>query len=482
MNKIHSLVPLACILATLVFLTAYSAHAQPSGDQSLPGSFIVMAGSSITEDGSTLVAQNQESESDGPFYLKKYPRTKHDSGDVTRLSNGLEIPRINITAEWLSLENKEGFGGSHVLGVNENQVAVAGRVSLRHDRNKKAREADPLKSGGAPEGIITLALQRARSARECIRIIGDFYNRFGITTAHGIAISDKKEIWYLETGGGRHWAAVRIPNDAVWVQANAYRIGHINPGDVETMASPGLIDFAAQNDLYDPEEELFNFARAFGDRTRTIEANKHFNSRRLWRAISILDSTARVVPSQQEFPQLIRPEEKVSLQKLITVLRDHYENTPYYPLNNDTISEKTIASANTRHTTIIQLTNGLPANVGAVMWTGLGSPNTTPYIPFYFGITTVPEPYDKNTPNGQKAYQTFRSLTDRYYDDPGGYTDTFPGIWKGFQKKLIREQVKIDQGAMRLYRSRATMAQHFITVNVEGLSQQALDIAKGHLE
>jgi dipeptidase len=195
-----------------------------------------------------------------------------------------------------------------------------------------------------------------------------------------------------------------------------------------------------------------------------------------------LDSTARVVPSQQEFPQLIRPEEKVSLQKLITVLRDHYENTPYYPLNNDTISEKTIASANTRHTTIIQLTNGLPANVGAVMWTGLGSPSTTPYLPFYFGITTVPEPYDKNTPNGQKAYRTFRSLTDRYYDDPGRYADTFPGVWEDFQTKSIREQVKIDQGAMRLYRSRARMAQHFITVNVEGLSQQALDIAKGQLE
>jgi dipeptidase len=472
------------LLGILILFSAGSLQAQ-SGKLEYPGgSFMILCGSNITEDGSTLVAQNHKNSREHPYYLTKYPRTKYDSSETILLPNGLQINQVNITQEWLSLQKGKGYKDSRAIGINENQVALAGWVSLDHDRNSQARKADPFVQQGAPEGIVPVALERARNAREFVKILGNFYNRYGITSAIGIAVADKKEVWYMETAGGHHWAAIKIPEDACWVQANGYRIGQISPNDQNVMASPGIRTFASENGLYDPESEFFDFAKVFGGRTQQIEQTKHYNTRRLWRAISKLAPSLEINADQEEYPLFIRPEEKVSLKQLMNILRDHYKDTPYNTLANDSVAEKEqpIASIETAHSTIIQLTNGLPANVGAVMWTGMGSPNTTPYIPFYLGMSQVPIPYNKETRDDLKAYQVYNKLTESYYRDPGAYSGMFPEVYQGYQDKTLKEQVEIDRGAMRLYRMDARMARHFLTVNVESLSQQALDIAKEQLE
>jgi len=472
------------LFGILILLSVKSVQAQTSKLEHPGGSFMILCGSNITEDGSTLVAQNHIGSREHPYYLTKYPRTKYDSSETIQFSNGLKINQSNITQEWLSLEKGKGSKDSRVIGINENQVALAGWVSLSHDRNSKARKADPFVQEGAPEGIVPVALERARNAREFVKILGNFYNQYGITSAIGIAVADKKEVWYMETAGGHHWAAIKIPDDACWIQANGYRIGQISPNDQNVMASPGLRSFASENGLYDPESEFFDFAKVFGGRTRQMEQTRYYNTRRLWRAISMLAPSLEIEADQEEYPLFIRPEEKVTLKQLMAILRDHYEDTPYHTLVNDSTAEKEqpIASLETVHSTIIQLTNGLPTNVGAVMWTGMGSPNTTPYIPFYFGISQVPIPYNKKTRDDLKAYQVYKKLSDIFYRDPRSYLETFPGVYQGYQEKTLKEQVEIDRGAMRLYRVDSRMARHFITVNVESLSQQALDSATEQLE
>ena len=472
------------LLGLLILLSLNTAYGQTSKTDHPGGSFMILCGSNITEDGSTLVAQNHHALGDRPYYLTKYPRKQYDSSGVIRFSNGLEIAQTNITQEWMALQKGPGYKESRVIGMNEKQVALAGWVSLSHDRNSKARKADPFVKEGAPEGIVPVALERARNAREFIKILGDFYNQHGITSAVGLAVADKKEVWYLETAGGRHWAAIKIPDDACRVQANSYRIGQINPNDQDVMASPGLRSFAEENGLYDPESEFFDFAKAFGGRTRKMEQTRHMNTRRIWRASTLLDTTLQIAPGQEEYPAFIRPEKKVTLKQLMSILRDHYEGTPYYTLSGDRQADKTqpIACSQTVHSTIIQLTNGLPANVGAVMWTGMGSPNTTPYIPFYFGIKQVPEPYNKEIRDDLKAYKDYQKLSEAYYNDPQTYSKTFPGVYDAYQEKTLKEQVEIDRGTMRLYQTDARMAVHFITVNVESLGQQALDIAREQLE
>lgn len=94
----------------------------------------------------------------------------------------------------------------------------------------------------------------AKTAREAACNLGDLYTTYGNAYQCGVGYADADEIWYIESGGGRCWAAVRVPDDAYWVQANGYRIGVIDPADTKNvMTSPDLLTFAKEHALWDPE-------------------------------------------------------------------------------------------------------------------------------------------------------------------------------------------------------------------------------------
>ncbi|MFW6101187.1 MAG: C69 family dipeptidase [Bacteroidota bacterium] len=468
-------------LNTLLFI---SFPVLSQGDTPERESFIILAGNKTTSDGSVVVAHNKGLQDTEKVFMQKRPRQKHDSTEVIRLQNGMEIPQTEISMSWMGLQTELGRLKGDAVAINEHQVSIAGSVSLEEDRNMKARQADPLVAKGVTGRLYYIALERTRTARECVKLIGEYYNKYGIAQTKGIAVADKKEVWYMEAGGGHHWAALKIPEDAVWVQANSYRIGHINPDDGDVMTSPGLLEFARENDLWDPDEQLFNFADAFGRRIQKTQDRDNFSRLKIWKAISLLDSTLRVTPDQQEYPQFVRPQQKMDMAKVLSVLRDNSGHISYNTLENDSITRtiRPIASSQVTHTSVVQLTNGLPSLVGAVLWAGFGNPLTTPYIPFYFGIKNVPKPYSAEASPEESAYSVYQALAERYHQDPKKYDVHFPEVWSEFQTKCFTEQVHIDRGAMRLYQTDSAMSRQFITINVEALSQQALDLARKTLK
>ena len=113
---------------------------------------------------------------------------------------------------------------SDAVAVNEHQVAVAGGVDLGYDRSAEAEDLDPLKPRGISGATRYIALQRSRTARECVEWIGRIYNECGISYTCGVGIADTRESWYIEAGGGSCWLAVRVPDDAYMVQSNGYRM------------------------------------------------------------------------------------------------------------------------------------------------------------------------------------------------------------------------------------------------------------------
>ena len=384
----------------------------------------------------------------------------------------------------MSLQTKEGILKVQAVAVNSRQVSIAGCVDLNPDRNEKARKVDPMVKEGVTEEIYYIALERSRTARGCVKLIGEFYNRYGIAAPMGIAIADKNEIWYMEAASGHHWAGIKIPDDALWVQANGYRIGQIDTHSDNTLMSPDLMEFASKNNLWNPENEIFDFAATFGGKLQKTQNKDQFNRLRIWRAISRLDSSLRITPNQTDYPRYIRPSKKVDIPKLISVLRDRYQGTPYQMDKKTSPGSpvQPIGSSRTAYTSIIQLTNGLPASIGAVLWAGFASPVTTPYIPFYFGVKNIPASFAREIPPENSAYRLFESLSELFYQDPAEHSKDFPQMWDAFQNKCIRDQVHFDQGAMRLYRMNAPMARQFLTINVEELGQEALEIAQEKLK
>ena len=320
--------------------------------------FMILAGKKTTEDGSILIAHNNDLSGKEASLIEKIPRQKHKREDMVKFPSGLEIPQTEETYEWMVLKIFRGFYEGDAIAINEYQVSIAGGVALGGDINRRARIADPLIKTGLTGGVRYIALQRSRTARECVEIIGKLYSRYGVTYPSGVAVADPDEIWYIESGGGHMWAAVRIPDNAVWVQANGYRIGEIDFSDPENyLYAPDLKEFSREKGLWNPDEGSFNFARAFGQRNH--RAGRGFgNSRRTWRGISLLCPSKNFNPDAKEFPMFIIPDTKITMQKLIEILRDHYNEMEFdiYPAEGPPSNERAIAVPQCVHSSILWIT------------------------------------------------------------------------------------------------------------------------------
>lgn len=438
--------------------------------------YMILAGKDATTDGSVLVAHNNDLTGTEISFCEKIPKQKHASEDSIRFSNGLTIPNASFSCEWMVLRIRNGYKEGDAVAVNEYQVAIAGGVSLISDRNVKARMADPLVKNGLPGGVRYIALQQTKTARQCVELIGDLYNKYGVAYPSGVGIADPNEIWYLETGGGSTWAAVRVPDSCYWVQANGYRIGNINIDDTaNVITSPGLPDFCKKKGLWDPGMGSFNFRKAFGGRVYSSK-NPFYNSRREWRGISILSPSLNPDPEGRDFQMFFKPDEKINVEKLFSILRDHYQGTKFdgYPVTGESPGERMIASSKCVHTDVIQLRGELTVEIGAIIWTGLSRPFATPYVPFYFGINKIPEVYSGIREDKKTAFSVFRRLSDLVIGKYSERIDIVLPRWKKFEKINLTLQPSVEDRAIKLYNKDPEDAGKFLTDYTTGLCMNAL--------
>lgn len=221
----------------------------------------------------------------------------------------------------------------------------------------------------------------------------------------------------MEAGGGHSWAAIRIPNDCYFVAANSYRIEKIDFNDTANfICSPKLIDICHKNDLRDKSIKGFNFRDFFGNGVKEKTGNNYYNTRRLWRAIDILNPSMQLSSEEEVFPLFIQPEEKIDLQKCFTILRDYYSGTPFDIFRNENLNnpERSIAVWKCVHTNVITLSPGKAVEYGSVLWTGLSSPFTAIYTPIYFGNKTIPSGFGfaPSDFDDNSAFWIFKNLGD----------------------------------------------------------------------
>ena len=69
------------------------------------------------------------------------------------------------------------------------------------------------------------------TAREGVLRLGKLLEKYGTYEMNGIAFQDVHEIWWLETIGGHHWIAKRVPDDAYVVMPNQLGIDQFDLED-----------------------------------------------------------------------------------------------------------------------------------------------------------------------------------------------------------------------------------------------------------
>lgn len=243
-------------------------------------SYGLYIGKNLTADGVAYLAGYGDEPSS--HWLEVVERQEHPGGAVIRVGvtpqadlPGLMsgIPQVPRTARHLRVSYSHYKGTPAPLtngGLNEHGVAV--RDIWSPSRPELVAMTPRDQTGPNYSDLARIVLERARSAVEGVRIIGDLMARHGHCTYGGNShlIADSEEAWVVIqfAGGQGLWVAERLGADTI----RASRPGYIaevhldGPRAADFLHSPGFVDFAVSQGWFDPAGgEPFDANRIYGD-------------------------------------------------------------------------------------------------------------------------------------------------------------------------------------------------------------------------
>lgn len=365
------------------------------------GCTTILVGKKASYDGSTLVARTEDS-ANGDFTPKKMAlmtAENHPKQYQSVLSTfSIDLPDNPYT--YTSVPDalgKDGIWGE--AGVNEKNVAMSATETITS--NPRVLGADPLvESGIGEEDMFTLVLPYISTAREGVLRLGQLLAQYGTYESNGIAFSDKDEIWWLETIGGHHWIARKVPDDAYVTNPNQLGMDHFEFNNPEEfLCSDDLKDFIVKYHLdLTYSNQHFNPRYAFGSQR---DKDRHYNTPRAWMMQKFLNPEVEQDPRSFDIPWCRKPYRKVTIEDIKYVLSSHYQDTPYDPYGpeGNAVSQKTFRTIGINRTSqlsILQIRPNLPEAIRAIHWLAFGSMPFNTMVPFFTQVTTFPN-YVTNT-------------------------------------------------------------------------------------
>lgn len=433
----------------------------------------ILVGKNASYDGSTIVARNEDSPN-GKFEPKKMKVVHPDEQPRTYTSvlSHLTIELPDDPMRYTSVPDALGTDGIWAAaGFNSANVGMSATETITS--NERVLGADPLvpyvpakgvegEEGYVPavpgglgeEDFVTLVLPYIRSAREGVQRLGELLEKYGTYEMNGIAFSDEDEIWWLETIGGHHWIAKRVPDDAYVTMPNQLGIDYFDLLDaegeqVEHMASPDLRQWMAENHLnltntnrLEPEDildeeyfdadlddlddeeadayeeyvadlidliadvregmlsgEIFNPREAFGSHS---DSDHVYNTPRAWymqRCLNPHDGwdgpDAAFGPEDDDIPWSRVPERKVTIEDVKYVLSAHFQGTEYdcYGSKGTPATRnayRPIGINRNSQLAVLQIRPYVPAPLRCIQWMAFGSNVFNALVALYANVDEMP--------------------------------------------------------------------------------------------
>lgn len=456
----------------------------------------ILVGKNASTDGSTMTSHSCDSRTDRTW-VNVVPAKKYKSGEMAKIykdskntkfyndPNAVSVGEIPQAPETYSYIN------TAYPVMNEYQLAIG--ESTFGGKREMVSDKGLI---DCPE-LYRLALERAKTAREAIKLIDELTKKYGYNDGgECFTFADPNEVWYFEIVGpgkdkiGAVWAAVRIPDDHISVNANLSRIREINLKDPDNyMASDNVFSLAQEMGFWKPENgKPFEFCYAYADR------NSLACRRREWRALSVAAPALRLDPNSENYPFSVKPEKKLSVKDVLDLFRDYYQNTEFDMTNTITAkdkdskviknvmanpfmnnelkelfkvkSERTIACQRATYVQITQSRNWLPNEIGGIVWLGYDNPYTTPHTPFYAGITTMPKSYmidGREKFNRECAWWAFRQVSQLCYLRFQEMTKDVEKVWSEIENNAFTAQAEFEKNVLDVYKKDKAKAKKMLT-------------------
>ena len=458
----------------------------------------VLVTKGASTDGSNIVSYAADSHQlFGELYYKKAGFWKE--GDLRKINEWDtgkylgNIPQVPVTYQ-------------RVGNMNEHQLIIA---ETTYGGREELFDSTGVMDYGS---LIYVALERAKTAREAIKIIVDLANTYGYySSGESFSIADKDEVWVMDLIGKGHklvdgknvrkgivWVARRVPDGYICAHANQARISTFPQNDPENcMFAPDVISFAREMGYFNGEDKDFSFCDAYApldfSGMRGCEA-------RAWAAFNILcdgkftfeDENGNVVTKDaydyieyamgwdktKRFPLFVKPSRKISVKNVADVMRDHYEGTPmdmtkdigaggnalpyrWRPMgfkyeDKSYMNERAIATQQTGFWFVGQSRGWLPDVIGGVNWFGCDDAATSYLTPIYTSLNEVPECFREGNGSMVKysptsAFWVTNRVANACYK---AYNFMFPVVdaaidaWESEMETAVAEA---DKAALELY-------------------------------
>ncbi len=430
-------IPAILIFAAVLVLTGGVSLAPrgvsgPSSDLDLASEActVIMVGREASTDGSVMSTHAADC-GVCDFTWRHVPAADHKPAEKRRLYN-IDQVRTWPPSEggkWAMVlkdpttveipEAPHTYGYHHaVFGyMNDQQLAIA-ESTIGNVR----KLSNPTPTPATNITMLTLlAMERCRTAREAIKLMGSLAEEYGYGYHDGgemLAVSDPKEIWAFEImpvgplwtpksgKPGAVWAAQRVPDDHVAVCTNESVIGEIDPGNPDVfMASAHAESFAVEAGLYDPKGgKPFSWKKAYSPTDGSAMSTGGRRSR-TWRFFDLVAPSKKFKPEtpNMDFPFSVQPDAKLSAKDVMALTRDKSEGTVFDPVRglrggpfknpNYYKGTRLISVSNVEYTTLTQCRSWLPDPIGGIVWVALGPQDTSCYVPFYAGATDIPKSF-----------------------------------------------------------------------------------------
>ncbi|NOY95668.1 MAG: dipeptidase [Chlorobi bacterium] len=458
--------------------------------------FLISKGATV--DGSTMITYAADSHVlYGELYYQ--PAADHPAGamrDIYEWDTGKFLGQIDEVPHTYSV----------VGNMNEFQVAIG--ETTYGGRSELASQPGAIMDYGS---LIYIALQRAKSAREAIKVMTGLVEQYGYySLGESFSIADPNEVWILELIGkgegekGAVWVALRVPDGYISGHANQARITTFDLNDPKNcIYSKDVISFAREKGWFDGRNKDFSFSDVYapvdfgGARFCDARVWAGFNKvtkgmdRYIKYAEGVVEHGGENNFPSNRLPLWVKPDKKLSVKDVIGLMRGHFEGTPLDMTKDigagpfklpyrwrgltwkvDSVeycNERAVSTQQTGFSFVAQCRNWLPAPIGGILWFGVDDTYSTCYAPMYCGITKIPECFavgngDMLTYSETSAFWTFNFVSNLSYLRYNSMIVDVQKVQAGLENKFIDFTQVIDQAAKTLYNEESPQkARQFLT-------------------
>ncbi len=382
----------------------------------------ILVGAKASHDGSTMVARTEDGHFDVKNMVVVNPKDqpKKYKSVISHLTVELPDNPMRYTA-CPNVDRKAGIWAA--TGINEANVGITATETITTNprvlaadslvvyKKPKGRKEKEVPGGIGEEDIVVLVLPYIRSAREGVLRLAELLEKYGTYESNGIAFNDEREAWWMETIGGHHWIARKVPDDQVVIAPNQFAMDGFDLKDAfgkkeNNLCSADLREFVAENHLDLNQDGVFNPRSVFGSRR---DMDHVYNTPRAWFMGRYLapktyrwdGENADFMPESDDIPWSLKPEKKITAEDVKYLLSGNYQGTPYNPYARQGTGMggkyRSIGINRTGVTTICQIRPYAPEAVKGLEWVCFGSTTFDAIFPVYTNVSKLPDYLTKVT-------------------------------------------------------------------------------------